>query len=257
MSRFGSVAWGVAWRSIHNAFSNPAILLPSVMFPLFFLAAFAGGLSSVASVPNFDYQPGYTSFQYVFVFLQSAAFGGVFTGFAIARDFEGGFARRLLLAAPNRLGIIAGYGIGALVRWLFTGSVVTVAALIAGMDVPGRGVDLFGLLVLGMLTNVCSMLWACGVAMRTRTAQAGSLIQMPVFIVLFLAPVYVPAELLHGWVKAAASVNPATPLLEAGRSLLAGSPEKVGLALAIMAGAIAVMAVWARTGLRSAERAGG
>jgi ABC-2 type transport system permease protein len=256
VSRFANVAYGVAWRSIHNAFTNPAILLPSMLFPLFFLAAFAGGLSSVGNVPNFDYEPGYTAFQYVFVFLQSAAFGGVFTGFAIARDFEGGFARRLLLAAPNRTGIIAGYGIGALVRWLFTGSVVTIAALLAGMDVPGRGVDLFGLLLLGVLTNICAMLWACGVAMRMRTVQAGSLIQMPVFVVLFLAPVYVPANLLHGWVKAAAAVNPATPLLEAGRGLLAGAPVKFALALAVVAGGIVVMAVWARTGLRSAERAG-
>ena len=61
--------------------------------------------------------PGYTSFQFVFVFLQSAAFGGVFTGFAVARDFESGFARRLLLPAPQRSGIIAGYAVGALVRW--------------------------------------------------------------------------------------------------------------------------------------------
>ncbi len=46
-------------------------------------------------------------------------------------------------------------------------------------------------------------------------------------------------------------------MLEAGRSLLAGSPEKIGLALGVFAIGIAVMAVWARTGLRSAERAGG
>ena len=64
--------------------------------------------------PNFHYPPGYTAFQFVFVFLQSAAFGGVFTGFAVARDFDSGFARRLLLSAPRRSGIIAGYAIGAL-----------------------------------------------------------------------------------------------------------------------------------------------
>jgi hypothetical protein len=48
-----------------------------------------------------------------------------------------------------------------------------------------------------------------------------------------------------------------TPVLESGRGLLAGGPEKVALALAILAAGITVMAVWARTGLRSAERAGG
>ena len=61
---------------------NPAFLLPSIIFPLFFFTAFAGGLSSVGNVPGFDFPSGYTAFQFVFVLLQSAAFGGVFTGFA-------------------------------------------------------------------------------------------------------------------------------------------------------------------------------
>ena len=100
MKRFVDVARGVAWRSIHNTLVNPAILVPSIVFPLFFLVAFAGGLSRIADIPNFHYRPGYTAFQFVFVFLQSAAFGGVFTGFAIARDFDSGFARRLLLERP-------------------------------------------------------------------------------------------------------------------------------------------------------------
>jgi len=255
-ARFWHVARGVAWRSIHNAFVNPAILVPSIAFPLFFLIAFAGGLSGVSKVPNFVYPPGYTTWQFVFVFLQSAAFGGVFTGFAIARDFESGFARRLLLAAPQRGGIVAGYAIAALVRWLITGSVVTVAALIGGMEILGTPAETLTLLMLGLLTNVVATLWACGVAMRLRTEQAGFLIQIPVFLVLFVAPVFVPLPLLTGWVKQVARVNPATALLEAGRGLLAGDPVKVGISFGALAISLVVFAVWARGGLRSAERAG-
>src|ERR1700683_1311254 len=157
---FVYVTRGVAWRSIHNTLVSPAILLPSIIFPLFFLVAFAGGLSRLADVPNFHYAPGYTGFQFVFVFLQSAAFGGVFTGFAVARDFDSGFARRLLLSAPRRSGIIAGYTVGALLRWAITGTVVTIAALIAGMNVDGTGVQLIGLLGLGIGMNLVAALWA-------------------------------------------------------------------------------------------------
>jgi ABC-2 type transport system permease protein len=256
MNRFVSVARGVAWRSIHNTLVSPAILLPSIIFPLFFLVAFAGGLSRIADVPNFSYKPGYTAFQFVFVLLQSAAFGGVFTGFAIARDFDSGFVRRLLLGAPRRSGIIVGYTIGALLRWFVTGTVVTVAALAAGMNVDGTGIDLFGLFGLGVVVNLVAALWACGVAMFLRTEQAGALIQMPVFVVLFLAPVYVPLGLLTGWIHAVARLNPATAVLEAGRGLLAGSPIKVALAFGLLAGAVAVTATFARRGLASAERAG-
>jgi ABC-2 type transport system permease protein len=256
MRRFLAVTRGVAWRSIHNTVVNPAILLPSIIFPLFFLVAFAGGLSRIADVPNFNYPPGYTSFQYVFVFLQSAAFGGVFTGFGIARDFDSGFARRLLLSAPRRSGIIAGYAVGALLRWALTGTVVTIAAVIAGMNVSGDGTQLAGLVVLGIGMNLVAALWASGVAMFLRTEQAGALIQMPVFVLLFLAPVYVPISLLKGWIHAAAKLNPVTAVLEAGRGLLAGSPVKLAIALAALAGGAAVMTLFARRGLASAERAG-
>ncbi len=246
----------VAWRSIHNTIVSPAILVPSILFPLFFLAAFAGGLSRLSDLPSFSYKQGYTAFQFVFVFLQSAAFGGVFTGFAVARDFDSGFARRLLLGAPRRSGIIAGYALGALGRWLITGSLVTIAALIAGMEVGGNGIDLFGLVGLGLMVNVVATLWACGVAFFLRTEQAGALIQMPVFVLLFLSPVFVPVRLLTGWIHAVAQVNPATAVLDAGRGLLAGSPVKVGLAFGALVAAVFVFALFSRRGLASAERAG-
>ena len=124
-----AVAHGVAWRMLHNLFHNKALLIPSIAFPLFFFTAFAGGLAGISNVPGFDFPDGYTAFQFVFVLLQSAAFAGVFTGFGIARDFETGFARRLLLASSNRSGIVLGYAVAAIVRWLVTAALLTVIAL--------------------------------------------------------------------------------------------------------------------------------
>jgi len=251
-----SVARGVSWRALHNALTNPSLLIPSLIFPLFFFTAFAGGLARVRDVPGFDYPQGYTAFQFVFVLLQSAAFGGVFTGFSIARDFESGFARRLLLAAPHRFGIVLGYGAAALVRWLITVSLLTAVAFAAGMQVGGSGVDLFGLYVLGLVLNVAALLWACGVAMRLRTMQAAPIMQMPVFLVLFFAPVYVPLSLLQGWIHDVAAVNPLTFVVESGRGFLAAEPTEVAAAFAIGIGLASLFGVWAVRGLRKAEAAG-
>jgi ABC-2 type transport system permease protein len=251
-----SVAFAVAWRVLHNVVTNPMLLFPSLAFPLFFFTAFAGGLSRLGKLPGFDFPAGYTAFQFVFVLLQSAAFGGVFTGFGIARDFEGGFARRLLLAAPHRSGIVLGYALAAAGRWAMTAAVLTIVALAAGMDVRGSGVDLFGLYALALLVNVAGLLWACGVAMRLRTMQAGPIMQFPVFIALFFAPVYVPLELLHGWIHGVARVNPLTRLVEAGRSLLAGAPTELATAFGVAVALIVLFAWWAHGGLRRAEAAG-
>jgi ABC-2 type transport system permease protein len=250
------VARAVAWRTLHNVFTNPSLFIPSLIFPLFFFVAFAGGLSRIDQVPGFDFPQGYTAFQFVFVLLQSAAFGGVFTGFGIARDFESGFARRLLVAAPNRTGIMLGYALAALARWLVTVAVVTAVALVAGMEVGGGGVDLFGLYALGLIVNLAAVLWAAGVAMRLRTMQAGPVMQMPVFLALFFAPVYVPLSLLQGWIHAIATVNPLTRVLEAGRGFISGEPTEVAAAFGAALAMGLLLALWALRGLRSAESAG-
>jgi ABC-2 type transport system permease protein len=251
-----SVALGLAWRQITILRKNPSLFVPPMLFPLMNFMAFAGGLSRLRHVPGFDYPAGYTAFQFVFVLLQSAVFGGVFTGFGIARDFEQGFARRLLVASPRRAGIIAGYAIAAGVRWTLIAAVLTVVALVAHMQVGGDGVDLFGMYGLALLFNVAGVLWAMGVAMRFRTVQAGPLMQTPVFMLLFLAPVYVPLDLLRGWIHAVAAVNPVTFVLAAGRSLLAGAPEDVLQGVAIALTLVVVFLLWALRGLHAAERAG-
>jgi ABC-2 type transport system permease protein len=250
-----SVAFAVAWRLIRIFMTHPSYLIPSIVFPLFFFTAFAGGLSRVEDL--FEFPTGYTSFQFVFVLLQSAALGGVFTGFSIARDFEYGFARRLLIAAPNRMGIVLGYALAALARWALTATVLTVVALAVGMEVGGGTVDLFGLYTLAALLNVVGLLWSCGVAMRLRTLQAGPVMNTPIFLALFFSPVFVPLELLEGWIKAVATVNPTTRLLEAGRSLIAGDPSEVTLAFSVALALVALFVIFAFRGLRSAEAAGG
>ncbi|MGI8512667.1 MAG: ABC transporter permease [Solirubrobacteraceae bacterium] len=256
-ARFRSVTLGVAWRTLHKFLKNPALLLPSLLFPLFFFTAFAGGLSSIGDVPGFDFPTGYTAFEFVFVLLQASAFGGVFTGFGIAADFESGFGRRMLLAAPHRMGIVAGYALAALVRAVITILIITGVALATGMQVDGGAVDLAGLLGLALLVNVAAGLFAAGIALRFRTMQAGPLMQIPVFLSLFMAPVYVPLNLLSGWISAVASVNPLTALLTTGRGFISGEPTDVALAFAIAAGLVTLFTVWVVRGMRAAEAAGG
>ena len=254
MGGFFSVAGAVAGRQIYKYFANPAFLAPA-LFPLFFFFAFAGGLTRVGDVPGFNYSAGYIAFQYVWALLQAVAMGGAFTGFSIAGDFENGFAKRLMLAASNRSGIIFGYSVASLVRVTITGTLVTVIALLTGIPISG-GFDLFGLIGLAVLVNVAATLFGAGVAMLMRTQQAGPMIRTPIFLVLFLAPVFVPLNLLRGWIETVARLNPFTTILDAARGFLAGEPTSVLPAYAIGLALILVFALWALFGLRSAEKAG-
>jgi ABC-2 type transport system permease protein len=254
MSGTLAVARAVARRSLIHAFTNPALLVPSIVFPLIFLVGFAGGLSAVQNVPGFNFNGDYTAFQFVFVFLQSAAFGGVFTGFGIAADFESGFARRMLLAAPHRSGMLLGYAAAGMARWFVTAALVTIASVLAGMEVHGNGIEISGLVGVALLVNIASTLFGAGVSLRAKTLQAGPLMQIPIFVGLFLAPVYVPLTLLNGWIHTVASYNPVTALITAGRGFISGAPDKSLLAFACGLALAALMGVYALRGLRRAER---
>ena len=112
---------------------------------------------------------------------------------------------------------------------------MTIVALIAGLQVTGGGIDLVGLYMLAFLREhggdaVRHAASRCGCA----RCRPGPLIQMPAFLLLFLAPVWVPYDLLTGWVHAAASVNPLTLVLETERGFLVGDPTKVLPAFAVV-----------------------
>jgi ABC-2 type transport system permease protein len=151
-----------------------------------------------------------------------------------------------MLAAPRRIGIVLGYALAALCRWAVVAVVLTSVAFAVGMNVGGGAVDLVGLYGLAVLVNFCGFFWAGGLAMRFRTIQAAPLMQLPVFLVLFFAPVYVPLDLLQGWIEGVATVNP-----------VAGDPPHVLEAFAIAIGMGVAFWWWAFLGLRRAEAAGG
>ncbi|MBC7461871.1 MAG: ABC transporter permease [Thermoleophilia bacterium] len=92
---------------------------------------------------------------------------------------------------------------------------------------------------------------------RARDPQIAPAMQIPMFIAIFLAPVYVPLDLLTGWLHAVARLNPVTYVMQAARNLLAGQPHDTDLAVYSIVIVFAVLTVWALTGVRSAERAGG
>jgi ABC-2 type transport system permease protein len=242
----------VAGRVLRQAFTTPALLLPPLLGPLVFFAIFGGGLSAVASLPRFSHEGGYAAFQLVFALVQGVVFAGVFTGgLTLARDLESGFARRLMIAVPQRGLVLAGYVLAAVVRAASTAAVLVMAALLVGLDLR---ISLLGVVVLAVMlaaAAAAAALWGVGVALRRQTVQAAPLMTMPMFMALFLAPVFVPLALLDGWIRDVARFNPVTVLLEEGRELIAGGATS-GAVSALLVGfaAAAVLGVWARRGLR-------
>ena len=253
--RLLAVAKAVAWRSLKTFYSNPALFLPSLIFPLMFFVAFTGGLSKISEMPGFDYPKGYATFQWCFTFLQSSGFAGAFLGFGVARDFDTKFMRRVMLAASDRRGILLGYSLAGLARCCVTMAWITAIGFIGGVKLPAPA-DFLVAVALALVVNQMATLWGVGMAMRIRSSQAGPAIQMPLMLAFFLAPVYVPFALLGGWLKTAARVNPITYVLAGVRDVFIGNFHTVDTAVVASLAFAAVLTVWAIRSLRSAELSG-
>ena len=208
----------------------------------------------MSNVPGFDFAAGYTAFQFVFVFLQMAAFGGIFTGFRLAEDYESGFARRLMLGAPNRLGIVIGYIVAGLVRYVADRRDPLGAGPRHRDDGQGRAARPARHHRARRAREPRVLAWTLGLAFRYQSVDIGSFMQTPVFVLLFLAPVYVPLALLTGWLHGAASVNPITLILDASRGFITGEPDKVLYAFAASLAIAGLGWLWAMRQMRRAER---
>jgi ABC-2 type transport system permease protein len=246
----------VAGQSLDKIRRLPPKITPALLIPLLMFAAFSGALGAVGDTRGFDYY-SYTAFVFVFVLFMSAMFAGVFNCIDILADFESGFANRFMLAAPRRLPIVIGYLIVSVCRAALGIVVVFAVAVITGMPIRGDALDLLCLVGLAFLLNIATSLYGTGVALRLQNTAAGVLIMIPTFMVLFLAPAFIPRSTLSGWLRDATDINPLTPVLESGRGFLAGDPTKIGLAFASACGLILVFWIWTVGGLRRAEQGPG
>lgn len=248
-----TLALGVARRQTVRTLKAPYLLAPMIVFPLMLFAAFAGGLSAISRVPNFNYF-NFTTFELVYVLMVGAALGGVQTGLTVADDFESGFARRMLISTPERPGMILGYVIAGLIRYAIVAFVLTGVAVASGARMHGDPLQVAGLYGIAALFNVVATLYATGFAFRARSTSVGPAIQTPIMLPLFLSPVFAPRGLLSGWLRVVADVNPVTALLESGRGLLAGHPVSVAIAYGILLALLVLSSVFALAGLRRAEQ---
>ncbi len=66
-----------------------------------------------------------------------------------------------------------------------------------------------------------------------------------------------PQDLLASWVEKVSAVNPISPIVESSRNLIAGSFDGLLLAFLCGGGLILLFGIWAVSGMRRAEAAGG
>jgi ABC-2 type transport system permease protein len=236
-------------RALNEILRVPGGAIPGVLAPTIFMLGLSSVFGAAARLRGYDVD--FRTFIVPVGLLQGAGFTGAATGVNLARDIEQGWFDRLLLAPTPRPVLLVGIVLSAALRALLPATLLLTVAFALGVDWPG--VESLGLaVVLVMGVAAAAACWGCTVALRFRTQQAAPLMQVGSFVAVLFTTSYAPRELLSGWLRTIADVNPVTHVLEGARQGFVGDVTWAGTwpALVSIAGLVLVFGALAVRGMR-------
>lgn len=205
-------------RTLMGIIRQPAAVVPTLIFPLMFLALSSASLDASTTLRGFPEVDSFFQFAVTTTIVQGALFGSVAAGAAMAVDIEGGFFERLLTSPVARSSILVGRlagaaALGFVQTWWYLG----VTALF-GLDVEG-GVAAMSLLALTAAVLAAGMGAASmALALKTGSHEAVQASFPLTFTLIFLSSAFFPRDLMEGWFKTIATLNPLSHLIEGLRT---------------------------------------
>jgi ABC-2 type transport system permease protein len=243
----------LARRSVVRTLRQPAMVVPSLVFPLLLLAINSSGLESTTRLPGFP-TDSYFQFALAIAFVQGALFSANSAGTNIASDIESGFLNRLSLTPLGRVALLMGQLTGILALGLIQALTFVAVGLVFGEGVEA-GVG--GVCVMVLLSLVISLAFGCigaFVALRAGNGEAVQSVFPLFFAALFLSSMALPRDLIEiGWFRTVADWNPVSYMLEGFRSLVieGWNGEALALGFGCSAGLAAIALAAAASALRT------
>ena len=234
----------LARRSVVRTLRQPAMVVPSLVFPLLLLSINSSGLETATHLPGFPTE-SYFQFALAIPFVQGALFSANSAGTNIASDIESGFLSRLSLTPLRRLALMLGQLTGILALGLIQALTFVAVGLAFGEGIEA-GVG--GVLVILLLSLTISLAFGCigaFVALRSGSGEAVQGVFPLFFAALFLSSMALPRDLIEiEWFRTVADWNPVSYMLEGIRSLVIDGWDAEALALGFgCAAGVAVIAL--------------
>ncbi len=248
-------ARGLAVRSLRNIRRLPSAFLPALLMPIVQAVAFSGTFFAITQIPGFPTDRSINWYMPLAV-LMGSSFAGVGIGFTTVRDLESGFYDRIRMAPVPRRALLLGPLLSAWARSALVVTIVCALGLALGARLTDGPLGLLTLYVAGLGMATIGTGWGLGLAFRFRDMRAAAIMQLTLFLALFLTTAQAPLDIMEGWLFEVASRNPLTAVLQLGRMGFLGDVTWAhtwpGLLAIAVLGTLAML--FARTGLARLDR---
>lgn len=226
--------WAMSRRSTMALVRQPALVVPSLIFPLFFAALGTSSFGKATRLPGFPQVDSFLDFSLAGSIVQGVLFGSVTGGAALATDIEEGFFDRLLASPTSRVGILVGRLAGAAAFGAFQTLFFTLVLLPFGVRIASGPVGVVVLTLSGALTGMAIGGFTAAMALKTGSSEAVQGSFPLLFIALFFSSAFFPRQTMQGAYRAVANANPISYLVEGLRNLVVDGLEPTYVAQALL-----------------------
>ena len=206
-------------RAILAVIRQPAMVIPSLLFPLFFLALGTSSFSKAIDIPGFPKVDSFLDFALAGSIVQGILFGSTVSATALATDIENGFFDRLLASPTSRVSILIGRLAGGMVYGGAQTLLFILVLLPFGLSVQSGLVGVLVMILGGILVALAIGGLMAAMAIKTGSSEAVQGAFPLLFILLFFSSTFFPRETMRGYHAAIADVNPLSLISEGFRSL--------------------------------------
>ncbi|GIF63058.1 transport permease protein [Asanoa ishikariensis] len=213
-------------RNVRHTRRNPVVVIMTIALPVFMLLLFVGifggalNIGLGAAVQGDDYidylVPG--------ILLMAVGYGASQTAMAVNQDVTSGIISRFRTMRISRTSVLTGHVIVSTARTLVSSVLVVGVAVLLGYR-PDAGVSEW-LAAVGLVALfTLALTWlAVAVGLAAKSPEGTTPFLFAVQLLPFVSSAFVPPDSMSGAVRWFATHQPFTPIIDAMRALLLGTP---------------------------------
>ncbi|MGC4746967.1 ABC transporter permease [Micromonospora sp. DT201] len=234
---------------------NPALFIPSLLYPIIMLSIFSQVFRSIDQTPGFPAGVAYIDYLLPAILVTTGLGAGAKTGTILTTEMQNGIIARFK-SMPIRTGsILTARSFADLIQFLGEMAVTTaLAALIFGFSPAGGFVGVLGAILVSLVVG-----WSLGWVFMALAAwlKAPQVLEpissMLTIILMFASNAFVATSTMPTWLRFLSELNPLSLAIEAARELALGTAD-TGTILAPVAICAVVVLIAAPIATRNFRR---
>jgi ABC-2 type transport system permease protein len=222
-------------RSLLHSLRDGESLVMAIMLPVLLMVLFTYVFGGAI-----DPSGGYVDYVVPGIILLCAGFGAASTAVYVANDMKAGIIDRFRTMPLRASAVLTGHVVASLLRNLLATGVVIGVALLVGFRPTAGAWGWVGAVALIALYILAITYLFAAIGLAAGSPEAANGYGFIILFVPYLSSAFVPVTTMPAWLQWVAENQPVTPIIEALRSLLLGTPMDdnawwaVGWCLAIL-----------------------